>query len=178
MVVFVVKLLEKSIIIFHTFLTDSKLASSGLDRDAIDNQLPAPFKSRLLARTERTIPVHTPGSIRAGQPPNQSGAPTPSDNRRKNSSLSDNNDVTESEKGTAVTACVICSLVEDSYLYITVDGVEKQLHAEALVHVNSLFLSGMILRFASYELCYFNINDSTVNRGRMCRGENTRKLPP
>jgi len=40
-----------------------------------------------------------------------------------------------------VTACVICSLVEDAYLYITVDGVEAQLHAEALLHVNSVFLS-------------------------------------
>jgi hypothetical protein len=105
-----------------------------------DETAPPPFDSRVLAQAEREIVMHTPGSIRALQALEQDGgsnggaAKTPAE-RRKGSNESQ-------EKASLVPACVICSLVENAYLYITIDGVETQLHAEALVHVSALFLSG------------------------------------
>lgn len=85
---------------------------------------------------ERIITVHTMGTLRALKANDQSDtmkSTTPCDNRRQHDC--------EAEEPIEVPVCVICSLVENSYLYITVDGVETQLHAEALVHISSLFLS-------------------------------------
>lgn len=106
-----------------------------------DEAPPPPFNSRVLAQAEREITMHTPGSIRVLQALSlgESGSnsvKTPAE-RRKGS----NESLDTEEKATLVPACVICSLVENAYLYITIDGVETQLHAEALVHVSALFLS-------------------------------------
>lgn len=130
-------------------------------------QQPPPFASRMLAQTERTILMHTPGSIRAMQSAtsqqehsgrgggegegSSSGRGTEERERERKGAVK--------EQPSEVTACVICSIVEDAYLYITIDSVATAateeggegetstevtdtLHAEALVHISSLFLSG------------------------------------
>lgn len=102
-----------------------------------------PFSSRLLARVEKSVLLHTPCSMRS-LPQEQAGT--------VGASASGGSDDAagwggrDSEQASVVQACVLCSLVENAYIYLTLDGVEMQMHAEALVHVSALFLSGIVCR--------------------------------
>jgi hypothetical protein len=130
--------------------SSSAVSEKDRDREGGHEQAqagPAPFQARMLAQTERIVTVHSPDSIRALQGPGEGGSEgggggkpaTPSERRQ---SVEMNSRGGGRERATQETACVICSLVENAYLYLTIDGVETQLHAEALVHVSALFLSG------------------------------------